>query len=464
MMMQRPDYYSILGAQPSDDAMEIRTKYRQAALRLHPDKGGSSEAFQRLTVAFEVLSCPCARAVYNINQKQIMMSTKKAKYPANRVVKRQAAPNDADPGAKRQCKQSRPRGSCRKDAANLQKCIALISTPLRQLRDVLQHMKPDERRVSLQTLPPCVQAGLVLFMEKLQETSAKHPPTEVKTSPSCASVRNTSAASGITACPKTLTQTAGSRYKAHAHMKALRFYARSYDNLEMALNHQMILVQIRQSLSQASLENPRFWDDPKKAYQICSAVMDANATSEADLGLCTYIYLRAGHWLVQSRTIISPVMPLWEALQLHSRLLHARATSWQELRTEWVQLMQSKRLPMSKRKTPCEAETIADAERSSALKIQLQKIANNTAKAMGLAEKQHKRWQKSLAHRDAREKHREARAKRAEAAAVQQAMKAKEQAWRERQRWCRRSDATIDDIMKGPPMSVIGGCMWEDFG
>ena len=46
------------GSNPSIQA------YRRQALRTHPDKGGSAEAFRRVLHAFEVLSSSRARAKY----------------------------------------------------------------------------------------------------------------------------------------------------------------------------------------------------------------------------------------------------------------------------------------------------------------------------------------------------------------------------------------------------------------
>jgi curved DNA-binding protein CbpA len=40
-------------------------EYRTLARRLHPDKGGSSEAFAALQAAFDVLSNPQTRKVYD---------------------------------------------------------------------------------------------------------------------------------------------------------------------------------------------------------------------------------------------------------------------------------------------------------------------------------------------------------------------------------------------------------------
>ena len=59
------DLYALLGISIGADALEIRAAYRRAALASHPDKGGCSEAFQNIAAAFNVLSCPATRSVYD---------------------------------------------------------------------------------------------------------------------------------------------------------------------------------------------------------------------------------------------------------------------------------------------------------------------------------------------------------------------------------------------------------------
>ena len=49
-------YYEILGVSKTATHDEIRKAYRKKAVKLHPDKGGSEEAFQELQQAYEVLS------------------------------------------------------------------------------------------------------------------------------------------------------------------------------------------------------------------------------------------------------------------------------------------------------------------------------------------------------------------------------------------------------------------------
>lgn len=61
------DHYRVLGVTMSATAAAIRTAYRRLALALHPDRAGedSKEAFQRIALAYEVLSDPKKRARYD---------------------------------------------------------------------------------------------------------------------------------------------------------------------------------------------------------------------------------------------------------------------------------------------------------------------------------------------------------------------------------------------------------------
>ncbi|WIA19449.1 hypothetical protein OEZ85_004064 [Tetradesmus obliquus] len=58
-------HYRVLGLPRSASAEQIKQAYRALARRLHPDKGGSSQAFAALQAAFDVLSDPKARQVYD---------------------------------------------------------------------------------------------------------------------------------------------------------------------------------------------------------------------------------------------------------------------------------------------------------------------------------------------------------------------------------------------------------------
>lgn len=57
--------YEILGIDKTADAYEIKTAYRSAAQKNHPDKGGDAEEFKKIQHAYEVLSNHENRARYD---------------------------------------------------------------------------------------------------------------------------------------------------------------------------------------------------------------------------------------------------------------------------------------------------------------------------------------------------------------------------------------------------------------
>ena len=62
------DYYGVLGVQKSASDADIKKAYRKLALKYHPDKNKAPEAeekFKEVAEAFEVLSDPEKRQVYD---------------------------------------------------------------------------------------------------------------------------------------------------------------------------------------------------------------------------------------------------------------------------------------------------------------------------------------------------------------------------------------------------------------
>ncbi|CAB1120802.1 HSP40 [Ectocarpus sp. CCAP 1310/34] len=59
------ELYQILGIEKDASENEIKKAYRKLALKNHPDKGGDPEVFKEITMAYEVLSDPEKRKVYD---------------------------------------------------------------------------------------------------------------------------------------------------------------------------------------------------------------------------------------------------------------------------------------------------------------------------------------------------------------------------------------------------------------
>lgn len=62
------DYYEVLGVEKDASVEDIRRAYRKKARQLHPDYAGpeSEEAFKELSVAYETLSDPSKRQMYDL--------------------------------------------------------------------------------------------------------------------------------------------------------------------------------------------------------------------------------------------------------------------------------------------------------------------------------------------------------------------------------------------------------------
>ncbi|PVV02377.1 hypothetical protein BB560_003170 [Smittium megazygosporum] len=74
-------YYEILGIGLDSSSEEIKQAYKKSALILHPDRcdsPNSEEAFKAISKAFEVLSDPSKRKVYDLTLKAPETNTRKA--------------------------------------------------------------------------------------------------------------------------------------------------------------------------------------------------------------------------------------------------------------------------------------------------------------------------------------------------------------------------------------------------
>ena len=58
-------FYELIGVEKTATQDEIKKAFRKKALKEHPDKGGDPEKFKELSVAYEALSDPEKRKMYD---------------------------------------------------------------------------------------------------------------------------------------------------------------------------------------------------------------------------------------------------------------------------------------------------------------------------------------------------------------------------------------------------------------
>lgn len=65
------DHYAVLGVAKNATSDEIKKAYRKLASQHHPDKGGDTNKFQEIQIAYDTLSDPQKRAQYDSPQPQM---------------------------------------------------------------------------------------------------------------------------------------------------------------------------------------------------------------------------------------------------------------------------------------------------------------------------------------------------------------------------------------------------------
>lgn len=380
-----PNFYEVLHIDITADSADIRKAYRHVALRTHPDKeGGSKEAFQEVTVAFEVLSCPCTRASYDcwLRQGHAVLIDAKAAQTGTRT----------SGGSKRSFwhfgKERQPtkrqRSTCQSTTPRTDfQIMSQLDGALESLRSVLQAMDALQRETIIQGMVPQMRVKLLGYMEQARETgnvlrnvgfqaaAIKHHSRKAKP--------NTAREASAYGLSKVYGGSGPQRmkYQASIHVKALRLYTREQCSVQAAIEHQIVLVQLKQALDAQSIGEPEFWDDHRTVLQVCEAVLSSNETSEAELGLRAWVHIRAPRWLGPRCRISSMATPLAKALEVHARLLRARDTSWESLRVEWLHLLQ-----FQKRFSAKEAATIVDRARRATLAENLKRALNSVERML----------------------------------------------------------------------------------
>lgn len=337
---------------------------------------------------------------------------------------------------------------------------------LERVREVLKEIGPVRRRAALPSMDPLVQKALLAFLQSPKGTQqtglslGSNKSTEQCPIAACASSTISSSLMRKNVKPvlncKLVTDTsprgnAGakiincvgtSKYKAIMHIKALRFYTQARTDVEVAIEHYIILVQIRNAIAEATAADLDIWSKPEHIYAVCRVIFDQHGTSESEIGLGAMLHFRAPRWLRSDVQIISPVMPLEHALKMHSRILQTRDVSWEAFRREWIALLQCGYYKQHRRLSLAAAEAMVDVERQRGLDSKWNKTLEQAVRRAA-ASLQHDKRQGLKLGKAAVQKQRD----------VAKAEKLRTQRKKERWKWLRTSakDLTTAEIMGGFP-------------
>jgi hypothetical protein len=223
------------------------------------------------------------------------------------------------------------------------------------------------RNESMLGIPLEVQKALMEFMRSEKKIAKTGQTTESQRK----------APSGCIRLHTKETVASGKKSNAQLDIEHLRFYTR-WTSVDMAIEHQLVLAKLQGCLVAAGDADKEFWSRPEEVCRVFEEVLSELGLSIAQFGVSVYVEMRAPEWVANSQRITSSVLPLEAAVSLRSRLLHARFTSWECLRAEWVKLLVGGKFGRSAE----EAEAHVNRVRCGFINQQLQNVLQNVKRAM----------------------------------------------------------------------------------
>lgn len=439
-MLACGDLYAVLHLQQSASGAEIRSAYRHAALHAHPDKGGCLAAFHSIALAYEVLSCPASRDIYDKQLKhhqhtsRVDASRNNPRTPIVCKKRKQGVPASTVPPTKRHCAEhARERNRPTTQESHT------IRLAMEQLQTALQDLpKGSHRKAAICRMPPHVQKELLKHAVNRNGSMPNSKGSKVKRSPARVRGQDSFTRGTDIRAIKHLHKTT---YQVQLRIRHLRMYTKTMDSFDTAIQHQMILVEARQAL-RASGDS--IWGDPHKFCDVFIGTLQRFGTCIEELALSVFISMKADDYICRPAAITSPVLSLAQAVVVHARLSRAAETSWEDLRSEWIPLMQQTQRSRRQNLSLVRIEEIVDAAH---LKL-LQRRFCQAVSACGRAIRLHVRIEKKTARVQARTKHQTKKQKIRSVAALRQQRRRE---WVARRHWHKRPDLTMADIIQGPP-------------
>jgi hypothetical protein len=238
----------------------------------------------------------------------------------------------------------------------------------------------------------------------------------------------------------------------------LRFYTKYQDQLDTAVEHHILLAQVRRAavvkdfrLNAFRLDTVIDFDAGERIRQACHKVLAENGTSIQELRLRVHIKVALGAVVA----ISSPVLPLDEAISWRARLLRDKITGWESFAASWIELLQ---LPRRRRMSASAAAAFVQGWQGSLEPLweraEDRRIRQSKRETASLEDRQDRRVASATCSLE--------RALAAEKAAGQRVTLEKDRArrklHRERSRWLglHGKHLTLAEIMHGYPPHLQG--------
>lgn len=292
-------------------------------------------------------------------------------------------------------------------------------------------------------------------------------------------------------------QKSGQMYRARTNVDSLELFTMFQPDIEVAIEHQIVLAHIRNSAKAMSdTMNLNMEDHTDVFLEVCRRCLAELGTSEEKMQLRASVRMRVSY-LSRSQRIASPKMSVSDATKIRCTLFRAKRSSWESLRSVWIAVMQHRGWKRKgKQLSLQEAEFIADeAWKTGASQRHLQQQREEMQRKQLERLRQRQQWQESrtllqrqrrsaIAHAlqlrkcarfskavsraacslDSEERfnlQQERRKTAAEVGAAQAYKKRVVEIQRRRQhelrQWQRRADLTMAEIMQGPPKHLRVG-------
>jgi curved DNA-binding protein CbpA len=325
-------HYAVLDLKPDASFEEVKRAFKRRALAVHPDKGGSAEAFNAVCVALEVLQDPIRRSRYD-------SELAAAAVPRDPFTKKHGSSDNTRQSAKRQ----RLGTTCPEAAlfllldglpvASRRAVLAVLGTELtaaqRGSLEVWRLAHEEEINTWRRMVQPAQQDS---NPEKQQE------PEEATDGGGCHRKKNSSTAfsKGIIA-----TGSAGTRrYRAEVHFENVTICGRTATSLDAAIADLVLLNSLKQFVQAAG-------SGESLAVRLRLGVQQlSEGRQESELGFSYLIRLKQSFWAGR-RDLNTPTFKsvedaagAWEQLALHSVQStgaggHIWHFSFEELQEKW---------------------------------------------------------------------------------------------------------------------------------